>query len=135
MNRVWVRPIKPEESKIFLDWSLENKEKNEFDPQVPLYPSSTTWCAYDKDGPLAYQTLQRPVMLESLAPRPGSSPIQISSSLKELTKNAVTFSHTVGAGEIYFLGSDDSTNKFACNKIFEELPYKVYRCRLSELSD
>lgn len=133
MNRVYVRPIEPGEADIFYSWAVENEDKSKFDPATPLYKSSTTWCAYDSTGPLAYQTIQRPIMLESLAPRPGLSPIQISSLLKELTKNAITFAHTTGAGEVYFLGTDDDTDQFASNKIFEQLPYKIYRVKLANL--
>jgi hypothetical protein len=118
---------------MFLSWAIENEDKSKFDPATPLYKSSTTWCAYDNTGPLAYQTIQRPIMLESLAPRPGLSPIQISSLLKELTQNAVTFAHTTGAGEIYFLGSDSDTDTFASNKIFEKVDMPVYRVKLSDL--
>jgi hypothetical protein len=133
VNPIFVRPIQPNEGQLFLDWSLENKDKNEFDPQVPLYPASVTWCAYDKTGPVAFQTIQRPAMLESLAPRPGLDSIRISSALRELTQNAITQAHLSGAGEIYFLGSDEKTNEFATNHIFEEVPLKVYRVKLADL--
>lgn len=133
MNTVFVRPILPEEAQTFYDWAVENPN-NEFDPEVPKFPSSTTWCAYDKTGPLAYQTLQQPIMLESLATRPGLPPIQVSSLLKELTQNAISFASQRGVGEIYFLGSDDNTNQFACNKIFEKVDLPVYRLKLADLS-
>ena len=133
MKRVYVRPIAPDEAPQFLDWARENDDKGKFDPQVPFFKSSSTWCAYDSDGPLAFQTLQSPIMLESLAPRPGTSPAQIASVLKELTQNAVTQAHSRGSGEIYFLGTDDLTNDFASNKIFEPLPWKVFRVKLAEL--
>jgi hypothetical protein len=133
-NRVYVRPVRQEEALTYLDWAKENADKSEFDFQVALFPSSTTWCAYDKDGPLAYQTIQQPLMLESLAPRPGSSPMQISLSLKELTKTAITLAHSKGVGEIYFLGSSEDTNSFASNHIFEEVPMKVYRLKIADLS-
>ena len=132
-KRIYVRPIDPEEVEQFFDWAQENSDKSEFDPAVPLFRSSSTWCAYDEDGPVAFQTLQQPIMLESLAPRPGASEIQIASALKELTQNAITHAHCRGAGEVYFLGSDDSTSAFAANKIFEELPFKCYRVKLADL--
>ena len=119
---------------MYFLWAEENADKNEFDPAVALFPSSTTWCAYDKDGPLAYQTLQQPIMLESLAPRPGLTPVQVASCLKELTQNAVTFAHSRGSGEIYFLASDDSTAEFAANHIFEKVDMSVYRVKLADLS-
>lgn len=126
---------------MFLDWNLENADKSQFDPDVPLYPSSTTWCAYDKTGPLVFQTIQQPIMiteplmLESIAPRPGLHPNQVSLSLKELTQNAITIAHCKGAGEIYYLSSDPETDEFAANHIFEKLPFTVYRVRLKDLSE
>ena len=132
-NRIWVRPALPEESKTFIDWSLENADKSQFDPAVAAFPSSVTWVAYDKDGPLVYQTIQQPLMLESIAPRPGVTPIQISSALKELTQNAVSQAHILGAGEILFFGSDADTDRFATNHIFEEVPMKIFRVKIRDL--
>jgi hypothetical protein len=135
MNKrhVYVRPIWDSEGKQFMDWALENAH-GEFDPQVPLFGSSTTWCAYDKDGPLVYQTIQRPIMLESLAPRPGATKEQIALAMKELTQNAITLAHSTGAGEIYYLSSDSDTDKMAGNQIFEKLPFSVYRTKLKDLT-
>ena len=132
MKHIFVRAIRPEEAQQFLDWSLENP-KNEFDPAVALYPSSPTWCAFDEDGPLAFQTIQRPFMLESLAMRPGATKRQAANAMREFTQNAVTQAYGNGVGEIYFLGSDADTESFATNQLFEALPYKVYRARLSNL--
>ena len=133
MNRVYVRPIRPDEAQIFFDWSVENADKSQFDPVVALFPSSSTWCAYDSTGPLAYQTLQQPIMLESVAPRPGLTPVQMASCLKELTQNAVTQASVRGVGEILFLGSDEDTNLFASSHIFEEVNMKVYRVKIADL--
>lgn len=131
---IFVRMIRPEESKMFIDWALENSSANAFDPDVPAFPSSRTWCAFDSDGPVAFQTAQQPMMLESLAPRPGSSKLQIASALRELTQNAVTQASIIGIGEIYFLGSSDDTNKFAANHVFEEVPMKIFRLKLKDLT-
>jgi hypothetical protein len=135
MNKrhVFVRPIYPEESSLFLGWALENPH-GDFDPETPKFRSSRTWCAYDKDGPLVFQTIQQPLMLESLAPRPGATKEQIAVAMKELTQNAITQAHIGGAGEIYFMGSDEGTNALAMNQIFEEVPGKMYRLKIKELS-
>jgi len=111
---------------------MENAKGN-FDPAVAAFKSSITWCAYDKDGPVCFQTIQRPLMLESLAPRPGATKQQIASAMKELTQNAVSQAHVMEAGEIYFLGSDAETDEFAKSHIFEELPYRVFRVKLADL--
>lgn len=135
MNKrhVFVRAAKPEEAQMFFDWAKENTH-GEFDEEVARFSSSVTWCAYDKDGPLVFQTVQRPLMLESLAPRPGATKEQVALSMKELTQNAVTMAHSMGAGEIYFLGTEDGTNTMAENQIFEELPYKVFRVKIKDLT-
>lgn len=131
---VFVRPVKPEEGQLYFDWAKENPV-NEFDPEVALFPSSRTWCAFDSDGPVAFQTVQQPLMLESLAPRPGASRLQIASALRELTQNAVSQAIMGGVGEIYFLGSSEETNRFAENQIFERLPYSVYRVKIKDLEN
>lgn len=132
-KRIFVRPVQQNEGQLYFDWARENPV-NEFDPDVALFPSSNTWCAYDKDGPLAYQTVQQPFMLESLAPRPGATKYQIAIALKELTENVITQAHIKGVGEIYFLGTDADTDAMAGNQIFERLEFPVYRVKLKDLS-
>lgn len=129
---VFVRPAKQTEGQLYFDWANENIV-NEFDPEVAKFPSSFTWCAYDKDGPLAYQTVQQPFMLESLAPRPGSTKQQIAIALKELTQNVITQASLKGIGEIYYLGADADTDAMASNQIFTELPYKIFRIKIKDL--
>src|SRR5271169_2558920 len=126
MRRIYVRPTTMDEAEQFIQWALKNPV-NGFDPEVAKYPSSVTWCAYDDKGPLVYQTLQHPLFLESVAPRPGATKAEIALALRELTQNAITQAHIAGAGEIYFGGTDEATSEFATNKIFEEVPFKVYR--------
>lgn len=131
-KQIYVRPILPEESQMYFDWATESKI-NEFDSSVCLFPSSTTWAAFDESGPVAFQTLQAPIMLESLAPRPGLSPAQTAQALKELTQHAITLAYSRGAGEIYFLGTDADTDVFATSHIFQELPHKIFRAKLADL--
>lgn len=132
MNRIYVRPAQSHEGQMVFDWGTENSKGN-FDPEVAQFKSSITWCAYDIEGPLVFQTIQRPLMLESLAPRPGATKAQVASAMKELTQNAVTQAHVMEAGEIYFLSSDPETDEFASSHIFEKLPYTVFRCKLRDL--
>ena len=75
-----------------------------------------------------------PMLLESLAIRPGATNKEVSLALKELIQACVTLGHMKNTGEIYFLGTNEETNKFAENTIFEKLPWPVYRLRLSDLT-
>jgi hypothetical protein len=131
-NHLYCRPARPEDAEQFQEWSRVN-EKNAFDPEVAAYPSTITWVVYDRFGPLAYMPMQCPLMMESIAVRPGAFKSEIAAAMKEFTQQFVTQAHIRGAGEIYFLGSDDGTNEMAGNQVFEELPYKVYRLRIKDL--
>jgi len=129
---LFVRPAQAEDSEQFLEWS-RNTPNNGFDPEVARYPSTITWCVYDRFGPLAYMPMQCPLVMDSLASRPGASKSEIAAALKELTQQFVTQAHIRGAGEILFLGTEEGTDRMATNQLFEELPYKVYRLRVKDL--
>ena len=136
---IFVRPATPEDAENFIKWSVRN-QGNEFDPDVAQYSDSFTLCAYDLNGPLAYLPVQEPqfaekapLFLESLAVRPDAKPAEVTQALKELVQACVTIGHMTGTGEIYFLGTNEATNKFAESTIFEKLPWPVYRLRLSDL--
>ena len=129
-----MRLAKPEDALKFAEWSLANPHSG-FDPEVPAYPSTVTLCAYDEHGPLAFLPLQQPLFLESLAPRPGATAAEIARALRELTQQAVTLANATGARELYFLGTEDGTNRLAENQLFERMPWPVYRLRLRDLED
>jgi hypothetical protein len=131
-RHIFIRPVSPDDTKKFIDWSLENPN-NGFDPEVAKYPSTFVLCAYDKNGPLAYMPVQRVFMMDAVATRPGASELRVAASLKEFTQALVTEANIKGVGEIYFLATDDGTNKMAENQLFEKLPYAVYRCKVKEL--
>lgn len=131
-RHIFIRPVKPEDTKKFIDWSLETPN-NGFDPEVVKHPSTFVLCAYDKDGPLSYMPVQQVFMMDAVATRPGASKLRVAASLKEFTQALVLQAHIKGVGEIYFLATEDGTNTMAENQLFEKLPYTVYRCKVKEL--
>ena len=134
MKSLFVRPIREAEAKQFLDWSIANKDKSAFDPKVATYPSTLVPCVYDADGPVAYMPIQRPFVLDSFAPRPGLTKIQTASALHEIFQFSVSKAHETGVGEVLFFATDDNTVKFAARqKIFQYVPYRVYRVKISDL--
>jgi hypothetical protein len=138
-RNIFVRPVTPEDAGTFLKWVVAN-EGNEFDPEPVTYPDSFTLCAFDETGPLAFLPVQQPMfvepqMLESFAPKPGLSPALRAAALKELIQACITIGFMKGTGEMYFLGTNEATNRFAENsKVFERLDWPVYRLRLSDLN-
>jgi len=133
MKPVFVRPAKSEDSQEFLDWSLAGVN-NGFDPEVPRYGTTVTFAAFTSDGPLAFLPMQMPIVLESLAVKPGATPLEIATALRELVQTAVTQCHIRGVGEIWFIGTNDDTNRFAEHSgIFTKVEYPVYRLKVSDL--
>jgi hypothetical protein len=132
VKHVFVRPSEPKDASAFVQWSLNNPF---FDPAVMMYRKSTCHAAFNRDGVLAYMPIQRPLMIDSVAIRPGCSETEQAIALKELTQAAVTQAYIEGAGEIYFLGTNETTNEFAKKHAYEELPYRVYRIKLKDLEN
>src|SRR5208283_4118018 len=137
MRTMFVRPIRQNEAQQFLDWSIANIERNNFDPAVGSYQSTIMPVAYDADGPVAYLPIQQLFVLESLAPRPGATDGQIAVALKEIFQFAVTMAHLKNVGEIMFFASDKATADFAMSrpKMFSPVPYQAYRVKIAELEN
>jgi hypothetical protein len=133
----FVRPIRQTEAKQFLEWSVANAARNNFDPAVASYQSTIMPVAYDADGPVAYLPIQQPYVLESLAPRPGATDGQVAVALKEIFQFAVTMAHLKNVGEIMFFASDKATVDFATSrpKMFSPVPYQAYRVKIADLEN
>lgn len=129
---VFVRPAKPDDVHKFSQWSVDTKN-NGLDPAVVGYPTTSVLCAYDADGPLVYMPVQQPFFLESLAIRPEASPAEVSSALKALVQASITQAHLRGVGEVYFLATHEGTAAFAGSRIFEEVPHRLFRVKISDL--
>lgn len=128
-NPVLVRLADPLTEPV-IDWCQANSERNAFDRDVLTYPSTKTLAAHNNGEVYAYLPIQGTVMLESVGPNPGSSPIQVTQAMIELVKGAALLAHQAGYRELYYLVSDDNTAKAGEYMGFEELPYRVMRKRL-----
>jgi hypothetical protein len=134
MKHIFVRPARQNEAEQFLEWSVANKDHSSFDPEIARQPGTFVLAAYNCDKVVAYIPVHRPFMLESLAPNPEASDFEVASALREFTQFLVSQCHIKNdVGHIYFLGNADDTNKFASNHVYEELPWRVYRARVSDL--
>lgn len=130
MKHVYVRAATEEDIPKFVEWSGQNPH---FDAAVMGYPSTFTLVAYDGNGPLAFMPVQQPFYMEAISFKPDSSDFEKALAMKELTHALITYCHAKGSGEIYFVGTNEGTNKFAASQAFEEMPFKVYRVKLHQL--
>lgn len=131
-KHIFVRPALEKDREQFTQWSA-NTKKNLCDPDTLAYRNTVVWCAYDALGPIVYVPVQKPAMMEALAINPERSAIDVAVALKELTQAIVTQCHVDGTNEIYFLCTEESTQKFAEHQAFSKLPWAVYRMKLSDL--
>jgi hypothetical protein len=53
--------------------------------------------------------------------------------MKEMTHSLITQAYAQNRGEIYFLGSDEGTNRFAEHQGFKRIEWPVYRVILADL--
>jgi len=127
---VFVRPARKGEGEKFLEWS---KAVPGFDPEVAYHPNTSTLVAYNKNKIIGFLPIQTPFFIETFASNPEATNLEIAQALAEFIKFAVSQAYIKGVPEMYFLGTDDMTNTFALNHVFEEMPYKLYRLKVSDL--
>lgn len=70
-------------------------------------------------------------MLESLAINPESSELDKAQALRDLVKAVSLLASTEGITEIYMLDGGGGVAELATKHGFEELPYKIYRLKLT----
>jgi hypothetical protein len=130
MKQIFVRTAGPDDADKFANWAAQNPA---MDARSLVYPSSFTLVAYDDSGPLSFLPVQQPFYMEAMSFRPDATESEKALAMKELTHALITFCHQKGAGEIYFMGSNEHTNAFAERQGFSELPWRTFRVRLHEL--
>jgi len=130
MNQIFVRPFRSEDTEKLLTWSTRNPA---WDKDILKYPSSRALVAFNSTGTVAFLPIQQPLMMEAMAFHPLVTDPQKALAMKELTHGLILYTYSLGAGEIYFLGSDETTNDFAQRQGFRKLEWPVYRVRVQDL--
>lgn len=127
---IFVRPARNNEGSKFLEWSIPVPG---FDPSIAYQPGVFTLASYNKKHVISYMPVQRPYMLETIAKNPEATDAEAAVAFKEFIQFLVSQGTIQGVSEIYFLGTDESVNTIAESTIFEPLPYRVYKVKLSDL--
>jgi hypothetical protein len=130
MNQIFVRPARETDFNKFEDWVKNNPA---LDKRIFTYPSTYTWAAFNDSGVIAFLPVQVTFTMEAMAFHPLSTDPQRALSMKELTHNLITQAYLRGIGEIYFLGTDPTTNDFAERQGFKRIQCPVYLCRVQQL--
>lgn len=127
---LFVRPARKDEGSKFLQWAIPVPG---FDPEIVYQPGVFTLAAYNKKHVVSFMPVQRPYMLETIAKNPEASGLESAAAFKEFIQFLVSQSHVNGVSEIYFLGTDETVNNIAESSVFESLPYKVFKLKISDL--
>jgi len=130
MKQVFVRFADQKDAPQFEEWVMAAQAINLFDPAVMDYPTTRTLVAHNGVGPLMYMPYQTALMMESLAPKPGITPIEEGLALREITKAVALLASQMQIRESYFLCKDERVVKFASAHGYEVLPWTTMRMRL-----
>src|SRR6266446_7645645 len=125
-NLVMVRLADPAKEPV-KDWLAANSARNGFDPAILSYPAMKVLASHVNGTTLTYMPVQGVAVLESIGVNPEAKPLEIATGVKETVKAAVVLAQANGFKELYFLGSDETTEAGALRMGFEPLPYRVFR--------
>lgn len=128
---VLVKTAEESDLKQLGEWLQLNLARNGLDPQVLGYPSLAVLKACHNGTTLAYLPVHHVVMMESLAPNPSPPNGSLALAVRQLVTVVAYNAYQKGAREIYFIGSDEETNKFAEKHGFEKLEMPIYRLKLT----
>jgi hypothetical protein len=118
-----------------LDWMRTARDGDLFDMDVLNHGSTFCLNAVGSESrSIAYLPIQQPMMLESLACKPGIDDARKSLALSRMVEYAVGEAYRRDVGEIYFLTKDADTEAFALRHNFKALPdgLKAFRLNLLE---
>ncbi len=117
-------------------WFRESLGNQMFDPDVLEHGSTFVLAAEHRGDVLAFLPISQPLMMESLAFRPGHefglSDTDQALVMTRLAEHAIEQCFPRGAGEVYFLCQKPETARFAERHHFKLVDIPLYRFNLRE---
>lgn len=124
MPHVLVRRLDADENGNFglmIDWLKQTLGFQRFDPDVLDYRGTFTLAAGISGDIVAFLPVQRPLMMESVAFKPGISEELKALAMTRLAEHAIESCIGKKAGEVYFLCQEPDTKKFAERHHFSQV--------------
>jgi hypothetical protein len=120
-----------------LEFARTTRDGELIDLDVFKHASTFTLEAFNKNGTQGYSPIAQPLMIEHLIFRPGLSLAETGQAIVRLAEHTIEEAYRRDVGDVYFLGHDESTCKFAERYGFKELskletPLRCYRMNLLE---
>ena len=129
-NLVMIRMADPKTEPV-REWCERNSTRNAFDEKILDYPTTKVLAAHSNGTVYAYMPVQGTAMIESIGLNVDVRPLEQATAVMELTKGAALLASNASCKELYFLASDEITAEGAKRMGFSELPYRVFRMRLT----
>ena len=127
MKQLKIRFFREDEVSQLQSWLAANPA-GRYDADILTYPTLQVLCSYSDQGAEAYLPVQRSLVLETYAPKPGTVNAQ---AVRDLMKGAEIIASGHGIREIYFLGGDNGMGELAMRQAgFEKLDVPVYRLKV-----
>jgi hypothetical protein len=118
-----------------LEFSRTTVDGDLIDLDVFNHQSTFTLEAFGKNGTYGYAPIAQPLMIEHLIFRDGLNIAEKGQAIVRLAEHAIEEAYRRDVGDVYFLGHEVSTMKFAERYGFRditELGLKCYRVNLLE---
>ena len=113
-HQVWVRPFKPEtDAKLLVEWLYAGREKNRFDPEIFKRKQVEIYTAFDDSGIVGFIPVTKCYLVESLAFKPGLSPITEAQALQSWQRAFVHKAAEHQVPQAFFVTFDETVLEFA----------------------
>ena len=114
-------------------WSMHGL--NMFQPEVLTYPRAVMLRARNEEGNQLFIPLQSVLMYDSIAPRPGLSPMAEARALSKIGEVVDQAAQHSGTREVYFFCRDDRVADLCARHGYEEIQnVRVLRKKISPTS-
>lgn len=125
MTPIFLRFANPDDKDQFLSWARKAGDKNHFDEsELEEYH---ILVAERDNRVICYLPLKKFLLLESLAPNPDASTMELAMALRELVVGAKLQAESAGFKELGFWDSDAGTTRGAELMGFKRCSMPLYR--------
>jgi hypothetical protein len=136
VERLLVRGCAPKPYKL-VEFARTTTDGDLIDLDVFEHSSTFTLEAFNKQGTVGFSPIAQPLMIEHLIFRQDLSVAETGQAIVRLAEHVIEEAYRRDVGDIYFLGHDESTCRFAERYGFKELskletPLRCYRMNLLE---
>lgn len=113
-QQVWVRPYNKETDKrLLVEWLYAQRHKNRFDPDLFTKEQVKIYTAFDADGIVGFIPVKVVYMAESLAFKPGLSPVTEAKALQAWQHMMVAKCYEGNVPDMFFVTFDETVQEFA----------------------